>query len=79
MTEPISLVVTDLHGTLWDRDGRVHDLTRAALHELDRRGLPVLAATARRPASARRVMQMNGLTLPAVLAVVRWPFGHHSA
>jgi hydroxymethylpyrimidine pyrophosphatase-like HAD family hydrolase len=79
VTEPIGLVVTDLHGTLWDSAGRVHDLTLAALQELDRRGLHVLATTARRPASARRVLQMNRLTLPAVLAVVRWPFGHHSA
>ena len=65
--EPISLVVTDLDGTLWDRDGRVHEHTLEALVELDRRGLPVLAATARRPASARRVMDANRLLLPAVL------------
>jgi hydroxymethylpyrimidine pyrophosphatase-like HAD family hydrolase len=63
----ISLVVTDLDGTLWDRHGRVHALTLQALKELERRGLPVLAATARRPASARTVMQANGLLLPAVL------------
>jgi hydroxymethylpyrimidine pyrophosphatase-like HAD family hydrolase len=65
--EPISLVVTDLDGTLWDRDGRIHNLTLDALHELDRRGLPVLAATARRPASARRVMDANNVLLPVVL------------
>jgi hydroxymethylpyrimidine pyrophosphatase-like HAD family hydrolase len=67
VTGPVSLVVTDLDGTLWDRHGRVHDLTLEALHELERRGLPVLAATARRPASARRVMDANGVLLPAVL------------
>jgi hydroxymethylpyrimidine pyrophosphatase-like HAD family hydrolase len=67
VSEPIGLVVTDLDGTLWDRHGRVHDLTLDALNELDRRGLPVLAATARRPASARRVMDANNVLLPAVL------------
>jgi hydroxymethylpyrimidine pyrophosphatase-like HAD family hydrolase len=66
-TTRISLVVTDLDGTLWDRHGQAHDLTLHALRELDRRGLPVLAATARRPASARQLMAANGFLLPAVL------------
>jgi len=67
VSQPISLVVTDLDGTLWDRDGRVHELTLHALQELDRRGIPVLAATGRRPASARQLMVANRVLLPAVV------------
>jgi len=63
----IELVVTDLDGTLWDDDEWVHPDTVAALGVLDGLGVPVLAATARRPASAWRPMRRNGIALPAVL------------
>jgi hydroxymethylpyrimidine pyrophosphatase-like HAD family hydrolase len=64
---PIALVVTDLDGTLWDQDGQLHALTRAALTELEQRGIPVLAATGRRPHSVWQRMQANGIALPAVV------------
>jgi hydroxymethylpyrimidine pyrophosphatase-like HAD family hydrolase len=58
---PIEIVVTDLDGTLWTHEGGVPDDTRAALHELDRRGVPVLAATGRRLRSARLALERAGL------------------
>lgn len=66
-TSKIDLVVTDLDGTLWDGQGRAHPETLAALDHLATAGLPVLAATARRPASALATMRENGFLLPAVL------------
>ena len=51
--QPIEIVVTDLDGTLWPSEGRVPAATRDALLELDRRGIPLLAATGRRLRSAR--------------------------
>ncbi len=64
---PVELVVTDLDGTLWDRSERLHPSTAAALAHLDTVGLPVLAATARRPAGAFAAMRANKIALPAVL------------
>jgi phosphoglycolate phosphatase-like HAD superfamily hydrolase len=58
---PIEIVVTDLDGTLWTSEGRVPDATRAALAELDRHGIPVLAATGRRLRSARLALARAGL------------------
>ena len=52
-SQPIEMVVTDLDGTLWPSEGLVPAATRDALLELDRRGIPVLAATGRRLRSAR--------------------------
>jgi hypothetical protein len=49
---PIEMVVTDLDGTLWMNHAVPAD-TRAALVELARRDIPVLAATGRRLRSAR--------------------------
>lgn len=65
-TAGIELVVTDLDGTLWDGDERIHDTTRAALRELIRRGMPVLVATGRRLGSARRRLSADQLHLPIV-------------
>jgi hypothetical protein len=63
----VDLVVTDLDGTLWDHREWVHPDTVAALARLAAAGVPVLAATARRPATALAGMQGNGILLPAVL------------
>jgi hypothetical protein len=42
----VSLVVSDVDGTLIDFDMQMPPTTRAALVELERRGIPVLLATA---------------------------------
>lgn len=65
MTE--TLVITDLDGSLWDRDLRCHPDTLAAVAELRARGVPLLVATGRREGSARQGLTGNGLSLPAVL------------
>lgn len=65
-TSEISLVVTDLDGTLWDRDEVIHDLTLHALRQLDARDVPVLVATGRRLRSARRRLHADDLHLPIV-------------
>lgn len=63
----IELVVTDLDGTLWGADERIHDATLGALHALASRELPVLVATGRRLGSAVRTLARHDLTLPTVL------------
>ena len=63
----IDLVVTDLDGSFWDARGRAHPDTLAASSALLSAGTPVLAATARRPASVLATMQENGVLLPSVL------------
>jgi hypothetical protein len=63
----VDLVVTDLDGTLWDRDGTIPPTTRKAIAELSRRGIPLVAATARRSWSAAYHFSRAGLDLPAVL------------
>ena len=65
----IDLVVTDLDGTLWDTSdiAALHPRTSAAVHELERRGLPLLVATGRRLASTRAPLARFGLTPPAVV------------
>lgn len=64
---PIELVVTDLDGTLWDRDQQIHPATMAAIGELDRRGVAFLIATGRRVASARVGFAQNNLWRPSIL------------
>lgn len=64
---PVQLVVTDLDGTLWDRDGRIEPATLEALEALGGRGITVLAATARRRRSTAERFDAYGLTLPMVL------------
>ena len=63
----IDLVVTDLDGTLWDTSEDVHEHTREALAELERRGVPLLVATGRRRASTQDGLARLGLAPPAVL------------
>ena len=64
---PVRLVVTDLDGTLWDRDGTIEPATLDALAALGARGIGVLAATARRRRSATERLAAYGLELPMVL------------
>jgi hydroxymethylpyrimidine pyrophosphatase-like HAD family hydrolase len=61
-----TVVVTDLDGTLWSDELVVGPRTRAAVQELLEAGVPVLAATARRPRGAREILARNGLDLPLV-------------
>ncbi|MBK5223798.1 MAG: HAD family phosphatase [Acidimicrobiia bacterium] len=63
----IDLVVTDLDGTLWERQNELHPATVAAIAELDRRGYPLLVATGRRLASARAPLARLGLRPPVVV------------
>jgi HAD superfamily hydrolase (TIGR01484 family) len=65
-SDSISLVVTDLDGTLWDGLGVVHRRVAAALDELDTAGVHVLAATARRLPGALEMMRQAGVALPVV-------------
>jgi hydroxymethylpyrimidine pyrophosphatase-like HAD family hydrolase len=62
----VTLVVTDLDGTLWGRDAVASPATRAAVAELLADGHRVLAATARRPRAARALLDANALALPVV-------------
>lgn len=63
----VELVVTDLDGTLWHTDDEIPDRVVAAVHELGRRGIPLLVATGRRLASTRAPLGHIGLTPPAVV------------
>lgn len=62
----IRLVATDLDGTLWDRTCELRPEHRDAIDALTESGIAVLAATGRRPRSARVALEDNGLFLPAV-------------
>lgn len=64
---PVHLVVTDLDGTLWDRDGTIEPSTLDAIVALQERGIGVLAATARRRRSTVERLDSYGLSLPMVL------------
>lgn len=63
----IRLVVTDLDGTLWEGDEGIPTSTVRAINELSRRGVALLAATARGYRSAGHVLRPAGLQPPAVL------------
>jgi hypothetical protein len=63
----IRLVATDLDGTFWGRDLVPPAEHVAAVDELVRRDLTVLAATSRRPRVAEQRLGDVGLRLPAVL------------
>jgi hydroxymethylpyrimidine pyrophosphatase-like HAD family hydrolase len=62
----VTLVVTDLDGTLWGDDLVVRPRVRAAVAELLADGVPILAATARRVRGAGELLARNGLHLPVV-------------
>lgn len=69
MVEPaaVSLVVTDLDGTLWHTDDHVDEGVVAALAGLAERGVPLLVATGRRLASTRAPLARIGVAPPAVV------------
>ncbi|HEX4245477.1 MAG TPA: HAD hydrolase family protein, partial [Acidimicrobiales bacterium] len=66
-TAPVQLVVTDLDGTLWDGEGVIHPATVAAIDQVLARGIPILAATARRQRSVLPRLAPYGLSFPLVL------------
>jgi hydroxymethylpyrimidine pyrophosphatase-like HAD family hydrolase len=65
--ERIELVVTDLDGTFWDDGQQLHPRTAAAVEELARRGVGLIAATGRRRRSAEAGYRRAGMALPTVL------------
>ncbi|CAN5728926.1 MAG: Cof-type HAD-IIB family hydrolase [Actinomycetota bacterium] len=67
MSDQVGLVVTDLDGTLWDAQERIHDRTLDALRTLERRQTPLLVATGRRRRSAASGLAREGLAPPAVV------------
>jgi Cof subfamily protein (haloacid dehalogenase superfamily) len=52
-------VVTDLDGTIVRADGTISEATVSACHALRRRGIPVIAATARSPAGVRALTELT--------------------
>lgn len=64
---PVSLVVTDLDGTLWHTDDHLDPAVVAAVATLAEQGIPLLVATGRRLASTREPLARYGLTPPAVV------------
>jgi hydroxymethylpyrimidine pyrophosphatase-like HAD family hydrolase len=67
MPPPVSLVVTDLDGTLWHTDDHVDETVVAAMAALAARGVPLLVATGRRLASTRAPLARIGWAPPAVV------------
>ena len=65
----IDLVVTDLDGTLWGADERIHPRTLGALATLEHRGVPVLVATGRRLRSAAGTLERGRASLPALVVL----------
>jgi hydroxymethylpyrimidine pyrophosphatase-like HAD family hydrolase len=63
----IRLLATDLDGTFWGPDFVPPAEHVAAVDELARRGVIVVAATSRRPRVTKQRLSSVGLTLPAVL------------
>lgn len=63
----IRLLATDLDGTFWGPDFVPPPEHVAAVKELERRGVTVLAATSRRPRPTKQRLSDAGLLLPAVL------------
>ncbi len=67
----IELVVTDLDGTFWYREGERHEqphpTTLDAWHALEDRGIPVVVATGRRLGSTRDPLARLGLAPPVVV------------
>ena len=63
----VELVVTDLDGTFWYHDLQVAPSVRAAVAELERRGVPLLVATGRRLSSTREPLAKVGLAPPAIV------------
>ncbi len=56
----IELVVTDLDGTLWEREGEVPERTRRALAAVVDGDVPLLVATGRRVVSTMEPLSVLG-------------------
>jgi hydroxymethylpyrimidine pyrophosphatase-like HAD family hydrolase len=69
----IRLLATDLDGTFWGPDFVPPAEHVAAVDELARRDLTVLAATSRRPRVTKQRLGDVGLKLPAVLYAIGQP------
>lgn len=67
MSVDVSLVVTDLDGTLWHTDDHVPDRVRVAFAEVQARGVPLLVATGRRMGSTSGPLTAHGLSAPLVV------------
>lgn len=63
----VSVVVTDLDGTLWHLDKHIDPAVLDAWAEVERRGIPVLVATGRRATSSRIPLGRFGLAPQAVV------------
>ena len=63
----VSLVVTDLDGSLWHTDDHLPDAVIDAIHDLERRNVPLLVATGRRLTSTRDPLARFGLAPPAIM------------
>src|SRR3546814_5483805 len=63
----VSLVVTDLDGTLWHHDDHIDPEVVAAIGKLEDLGVPLLVATGRRLASTRGPLARIGVAPPAVV------------
>jgi hydroxymethylpyrimidine pyrophosphatase-like HAD family hydrolase len=66
-SQPATLIVTDLDGTLWDQHQWIHPATAAAMAEIELRNIPILLATGRRLASAKSGFALNNLWKPSIL------------
>ncbi len=64
---PVSLVVTDLDGTVWHTDDAVHADVVGAMATLVEAGVPLLVATGRRLASTRAPLARLGMAPPAIV------------
>lgn len=67
MAPDISLIVTDLDGTLWEHESTIAARTLAALAQLATADVAVLVATGRRVRSTRTPLAAFGWTPPAVV------------
>lgn len=71
----VSLVVTDLDGTLWHTDDHLAPQVVQAFRAVQHRSVPLLVATGRRMASTRRPLVAHGLSAP--LVVLNGALGTH--
>jgi 5-amino-6-(5-phospho-D-ribitylamino)uracil phosphatase len=77
-----TLYISDLDGTLLNRQAELSDFSRDTLNELIRGGLAFSFATARTAASAIKIMQAVDINLPVVLMngvlIYDWPQQRYS-
>lgn len=77
---PVSIVVSDLDGTLLDSERRLRPVDRATLEELGAAGVVRVVATGRSLFSARRVLDagfpIDVLVHTSGAGIVRWPDAH---